>query len=300
VIFLLGAAIVFGFVGWFINPDITAGPSVPSPGFIYIVARHGHVFRNSIKASASLLLSPSIGNTDSQPTNDNVELDYLIRGDGLPGAGSWYVVAALPPGGQLVNAFRVTMVPLPRPALCKISGLCPAPEAGAVFYKFTPEGNEVGINLHWNQRPSGLISIQGYHMTLTLPWILLISEGTLFAGNFAVPYGLAQLNADSDVGPKGDYVIDDGTPPTSQDYATWNWHSTAKDAAGNVIEPIIINSAHSLSGDDAAHRNEFISGVLLGLAGAAAIAGIQEFLNRVQKSTPKPEHQDIKRGQGSL
>ena len=59
------------------------------------------------------------------------------------------------------------------------------------------------------------------------------------------------MTANSGVIPNGDFVIDAGTPPTSQDYDSWGWHSTT---TGSVsIAPVVISSAHSLAGDEAAH-----------------------------------------------
>jgi hypothetical protein len=73
-------------------------------------------------------------------------------------------------------------------------------------------------------------------------------------------------------GPVGDYVLDTGSQQpqlASVGGGTfWVWHDTSSAPT--------VGLAHSIQAERDAHSNEFTAGVLLGLAGAALNAALQE------------------------
>jgi hypothetical protein len=83
------------------------------------------------------------------------------------------------------------------------------------------------------------------------------------------------IDATYEFGPVGDYVIDTGSalPTLARGNAGtyWSWP--------NIAAAPTVGLAHSLGAEDEAHSEEFYAGILLGLAGAVLIAGLQELLS---------------------
>jgi hypothetical protein len=78
-------------------------------------------------------------------------------------------------------------------------------------------------------------------------------------------------------GPVGDFVLDTGSSQPSlatvEGGTFWVWK--------NPSDAPTVGLAHSIRAESDAHSKEFLAGVLLGLAGAALIAALQELLKAV-------------------
>lgn len=276
VLCLLVVAAALGMIGWALHPDTTS-PAVPRPGSLLLVAAAGHRIHHQVIVREFLDASSSSGKKQAGPAGDNVSLTYEVEGDGLLDAGSWRVVADLPPHGKVAFAEGFTTARVSD--VCQ-QRACHPPEPGLTRYTFEPTDpnsrRSSVLDLEW-RLPTGLIKFRGGRIALALPSITLADEDDLTSGRFRLGASDEQLDVMSSFGPIGDFVIDAGLPPTSQDYDSWNWHS--KKTRGTSAPPVVVSSAHSVGQEETQHRDEFVSGVLLGLAGASAIAALQELMN---------------------
>jgi hypothetical protein len=138
-----------------------------------------------------------------------------------------------------------------------------------------PPGNAIGqtIELCWTHNPPALVS--GPYLAATFP---LVSAGR------ASPYDNATVSTSnslqfSDLG-LGSYTLESGPSPTNITADDWQWDTKIPingDTGPNVI---YATNIFELQRDN---RNAFLSGIVLGLAGAALIALVQELLSAVRR-----------------
>jgi hypothetical protein len=83
-------------------------------------------------------------------------------------------------------------------------------------------------------------------------------------------------------GPVGDFLPDTSSAPpslgTAEGATYWVWQ--------RQLDAPTVGLAHSIRADNDAHSEEFFAGVLLGLAGAAAIAAVQALLEPRRRAKP--------------
>lgn len=152
----------------------------------------------------------------------------------------------------------------------------------------------------WVPGPGQLVSQVGPSFAATFPELDVSyqsrSDDHLYrqrvAPNISVTSGLNP--------PDNDDVIDAGIQPSNlnapdssgQNSADWVWPAVHAETVIPIlpgpsattyytVPGIQIRSAHSVSGQAAANAAEFSSGIFLGVAGAALIGGVQEFVNQL-------------------
>jgi hypothetical protein len=87
-----------------------------------------------------------------------------------------------------------------------------------------------------------------------------------------------------DLQPGGDFAYLGGLPPDYEDHFNWSWKPEKGTSAGGTTSflPLTIE-ARSAVIDEQSHSAEFLSGIFFGVAAAALIAAIQEFMTSATK-----------------
>jgi hypothetical protein len=138
----------------------------------------------------------------------------------------------------------------------------------------SPEGDEPGqafAGFIWKTPPDTLFSEKSGQIAFRFPRFMIFPP---------VTRRVYLLDVYEKFAPVRDYVIDAGKQPTlSQGGGAWSW----KRRISRDLTSLAVPAAHSVGSQESQHRREFYSGVLLGLAGGAAIAFLQEAADRISK-----------------
>jgi hypothetical protein len=175
----------------------------------------------------------------------------------------------------------------------------PATDAGYSSYTVIPDSsrsNSASIYTSWTNKRRGMVTRDGSYLGLRYPAVHI-----LYRNSVKIP---PKISADyTFTAPAVDEVIDSGPPPSSEQTSsmgkTWTWSvpyasegpQREVDSRGNwVVAPLTyslagleVPLAHSVTGDRKDRAAEFLSGIFLGLGGAALLGGAQECMNALFK-----------------
>ena len=146
------------------------------------------------------------------------------------------------------------------------------------------------VELKWYNLHSGPMQVEGANLAAQFPILLVENQGSPGSANTSLPAPSVSLSRRLE--PQGDYAYLGGLPPDHQQpglpLSEWSWNPvTLHKAYGSasvaaVTLPLTVE-ARSATADEQVHSAEFQSGVLFGVAAAALIAAIQEFVNAGRK-----------------
>lgn len=207
------------------------------------------------------------------PFGKGVDLDIDVVGNDLTHAGLT-VSALVPIGVQVPADFNYAQS-------WKVSSFGDTSEVD--FIPGVMRDREFKANLAWPDLTSGPMQVIGANLVATFPDVVLANV----PGNASpvVPVPTPQMTVTQYLDPGEDFHYLSGPPPDNYGDLTksitvdsppgWSW----KPDTGREVLGITDVEAQSATKDDEAHTAEFDSGVALGVAAAALIAGIQEFVN---------------------
>ena len=135
------------------------------------------------------------------------------------------------------------------------------------------------IEICWTHNPPALVS--GPYLAAAFPLASVDTASVSpFNPNNNAPVAMSESLLFSDLG-LGSYTLESGPSPTSVAADDWQWDtkSVSGDMGPNVI---YATNIFELQQDN---RNAFLSGIFLGLAGAAMIALVQELLSAVRRGS---------------
>ncbi|MEU1312173.1 hypothetical protein ABZ419_25205 [Streptomyces cinnamoneus] len=147
---------------------------------------------------------------------------------------------------------------------------------------------KAGAELCWPKTPDTVIAKRGSNAAISMPgvWVDWSYNGSTDYHPFNTVNAPVSIRAElsENLGP--DWAVDAGNAPEAQlsTPGTWVWKRTigALDTRANGSTALL--QVHSVSQAAEDHHHEFLSGILLGIAAAAAIVGVQEFVNELRKT----------------
>ncbi len=134
--------------------------------------------------------------------------------------------------------------------------------------------------LAWDN--SGPVQVQGANLTAEFPRILAGDFGDLSGGEAGYLYTPLPISLSQQLALDDNYAYLAGQPPDHQDGSAWSWGPVTLDGSGQLA-PFVTIEARNAAEDEQAQDEEFQSGILFGVAAAALIAAIQEFVNAGRK-----------------
>ena len=206
-------------------------------------------------------------------TSTSVGLSITVTGRDLTFPG-WKLLVKVPTGVHVIRALPE------QPPTGRVS----RDAAGYAVVSSTPGPIPAGDymeTLTWDGLDSGPMQVQGASLVAAFPTVVV--ENGLSASIMEDPSRLARvapLTVSRQLDPGGsDYAYFAGMPPDSQDFPTWSWKpETGVTGLGFAGVPALTVEARSAVADERARSAEFLSGILFGVAAAAVIAAIQEFV----------------------
>ncbi len=238
--------------------------AIPPPGLSSGTLMFGptHHASSPITVTQVLSLGPL-----SEGNGTTVNLGITLVGDDLRYPG-WRLTLSVPPGVRL----RVALPSDSRP------GRLSPTAAGVVLFSVTPGPMSAGayaVVLTWNGLDSGPLRVRGANLVAAFPGFTVENQTS------ATPTVTVSRDLQPD---RSDYAYLGGMPPDHQDSDTWSWNPETGFLVGglNLIPPLTVE-AQSVATDEEAHSAEFLSGILFGVAAAALIAAIQEFVNSARR-----------------
>jgi hypothetical protein len=263
-----------GVIGWIYHPN-TAVPQIPA-STIQVEFTPDRPARSPMTVRVWL-------SRDKVGTKWHVTLSIDVASDDLTGS-NWTLVAIVPSG--------VTTLGAPDdPRTGEVS-----PYSGSQdFVRIAPgsiSGGKYGTTLIWDDENSGPLRIQGPNLVASLPEVLVknyTSAGTSNESSVPRP----EVTVERHLSPSEDYAFQSGLPPDQLSQYWWSW----KPEVGHVNEATVVDpleiEARSANIDERSHSDEFKSGIAYGIAAAAFIAAIQEYLNeraRRRRKTAADQH----------
>jgi hypothetical protein len=285
-VIVLGAlALGTGAFAWYLRPNT----AIPQPGASEIDLTFGptHLARSPIKVDLTLAEDTFVA--PGPPTAASLII-YLTGPDlGHPG---WELAAHVPSGVQIgaltdhPHAFRITHgygedVVYAGP--------------GAIL------GGSLLVELRWYNLNSGPLQVQGANLAAAFPDLQVDNQGSRGSTSASLPP--VSVIFSRSLEPEGDYAFLAGLPPdyynTNLPSSTWSWKpvtlprdiQTFGGASRGAYEFPVTVEARSATADEEAQAAEFQSGILFGVAAAALIVALQEFVNTGRKREDAPARQ---------
>lgn len=134
---------------------------------------------------------------------------------------------------------------------------------------------DVFLNMCWQNNPIALVSRP--FLAATFPSLTVLPPPSQPFINW--PVSASQWLQFNDFG-LASYTLQVGQPPTSIAANLWQWNTTT--TSGQDIGPDVVYAANLFELQQDNH-NVFLSGILLGIAGAALIVVLQELLGAVRR-----------------
>jgi hypothetical protein len=261
-------------IGWYANHLRPA--SAPQPEESNVTLHFGPNYFTSAALKVTVWLR-------QEPSNNTfVAMDIDLTGQDLTQPG-WYLLAFVPRGVQVPGS--VTNDPR--------EGRVTHPTSGPDVVYITPGPQRDGTYsamLLWTNLTDGPLQVRDANLVATFPQFTV--ENRVAADSpstFTPPTPAVTLGRKLQPG-GSDYAYLGGLPPDHQDRFTWTWNPVRGDSAGGTTSftssPI---AARSASADEESHSKEFTSGVLFGVAAAALVAALAEFLNSARKDGSRGE-----------
>jgi len=279
VVLMVLAAGAFTFASW-IHPD-TAVPQ-PESSSIEVDFSPAHSAHSPVTVGVRLILDQSASNGGFPVT-----LAIDLAGEDLAHTG-WSLHALVPAGvsvnGAISNNPRTGEV---YPLSDGLEGVYIAP--GPV-----PQRAYTAL-LEWNNLTSGPVQVIGANLAAEFPDVAVINQSPVNSTG-ATSEPAPPLTISETFFPSEDFACLGGLPPNRIDGGTWSW----KPATGSVNDPALALpfevEARSPTADERSNNQEFQSGIFFGVAAAAAIAAIQEFINSARRKERKAPGQAAAEG----
>jgi hypothetical protein len=257
-------------IGWYANHLRPA--SAPQPGESTVTLFFGPNSFSSAALKVTVWLRQEPGNTTS------VAMDIDLSGQDLKQPG-WYLLAFVPRGVQVPGS--VTNNPR--------DGRVTHPTSGPDVVYITPGPQLLGTysaTLVWTNLIDGPLQVRDANLVALFPQFTV--ENTVAADSpstFTPPTPAVTLGRKLQPG-GSDYAYLAGLPPDHQDRFTWTWNPVRGVSAGGTTSFTSSTiAARSASADERAHNNEFLSGIFFGVAAAALVAALPEFLDSARNDT---------------
>lgn len=269
VLVLLVPGIVIGAVAWHLRPD----SAIPQPGSSNIDVAFGPSYVASSPIHVQLQLWQDEPVDGGGPTR--VVLGIDISGKDVTYSGLT-LTASVPNGVQLIPASEdnpstghVTRYPGTGDIVTITS------RAVRSDPKVAPD--EYGATLTWDNLHSGPIQVRGANLVAAFPSLTM-------SGGYAIRS--VTLTDDLVLG-QSDYAFLAGLTPDHESVSEWSWNRPADITLGVAVQadPLKIE-ARSATVDEQSHSTEFLSGILFGVAAAALVPALQEFMNSARKRKP--------------
>jgi hypothetical protein len=267
---LLVPGVVIGAVAWHLRPD----SAIPQPGSSNIDVSFGPGYVASSPIHVQLQLWQDEPVDGGGPTR--VVLGIDISGKDVTYSGLT-ITASVPNGVQLGPASEdnpstghVTRYP---------GGDYVTVTSTAVRGDPKVAPDDYGVGLTWDNLHSGPMQVRGANLVAAFPSLFM--EGD--------PIRSVTLTDDLDLGPN-DYAFLAALTPNHESVSDWAWNRPVDITLGVAaeVDPLKIE-AHSVTVDEQSHSAEFLSGILFGVAAAALIAALQEFMNSARKRKPEAD-----------
>jgi hypothetical protein len=263
VIVLIALALVTVIYAAVLRPD-TALPQ-PASSSIQVTFGPTHLTSSPITMSLSLGQGPSYSGGGT-----TVTLDVTLIGTDFKYPG-WQLLAYVPTGVHLVGS------PNNNP---QTGQLVPHLAAGGASVYVKPGAQRDGtysMSLYWNDLNSGPLRVRGANLVASFPDVAVENQD-------ASPVPPPNVTLSRQLQPGSDYAYLGGPPPDHQDRFTWSWNpQTVNGGSGTAPLPSLTLEARSATVDEQSHNDEFLSGILFGVAAAAFIAAIQELMNSARR-----------------
>lgn len=148
--------------------------------------------------------------------------------------------------------------------------ITPGPSANGTF----------SMTLIWNHLDNGPLQVRGANLVAAFPDFDVENETSANSSNAAAPaLPPVTLTRELEPGINGDYSYLGGPPPDHQDRYTWYWDPAPSPAGATPAFPSMSVEAQSPTTEEKLHSAEFQSGILFGVAAAAVIAAVPEFIS---------------------
>jgi hypothetical protein len=266
VVLIALAAGAFAYASW-IHPDT----AVPQPGSssIEVDFSPGHSAHSPVTVGVRLILDQSASNGGSPVT-----LAIDVAGEDLTHAG-WSVHALVPAGVSVNGALDND------PRTGEVYPLSGGQEGVYIAPGPVRQGAYTAL-LEWNDLTSGPIQVVGPNLVAVFPDVTVINQSPVNStGGSSEP--TPPLTISQTLFPGADFAFLGGLPPDLTRGGTWSW----KPSTGLVNDPALALpfevEARSPTADQQSNNREFQSGIFFGVAAAAAIAAIQEFINSARR-----------------
>jgi hypothetical protein len=270
VLALLGALLT-AYAFW-ILPD-TALPK-PQSSDIQINFNPGHPATSPIRATLSLLR----GDHYSEGTSRGIVLEIDVTGPDLAHTG-WSMFMIMPAGVQIVPDYLT----LRNPSAERVIPHGWFNTQDTVVINPGPQAAEsYSVALSWNDLHSGPMQIDGANLAAWLPDVEVnnYAPGNSNGSTPTVPQ--PKLSVVRGLEPGGDFTYVGGqAPDQSGSFSDWVWNAAPAiitNGGSGVISAGPYVEARSAFADQQSGNAVFKSGIAFGVAAAALIAAIQEFI----------------------
>ena len=136
-----------------------------------------------------------------------------------------------------------------------------------------PRGSYTAL-LEWDDVESGPMQVRGAKLAAEFPIVTVVNQTSQDALSVPKP----EVTVLQELTSGGDYAFL-GLPPDHLIGFDWAWNSkTGRVNEGSTALPLEIE-ARSASADEQSHNAQYGSGIAFGVAAAALIAALQEFMN---------------------
>lgn len=282
-VLLIASAITIWIVGRQLEPDEASVPAPNRPSFAIKPAPDKFGYRYLEKS-----ISVNMKASQSRDQSGKVDtcIDFLASGPGLEDS-SWTLEIDADSGLDLSSGMTTKSE---RPG---------AP--GQTHYTLTSSRisyPDAKASLCWANVPDMVIAKRASNIAISMPNFWVDQSAGPYSGRDNIPVHV-QTELD-DVGP--DWAIDAGNAPEAQvsTFGKWVWKSVIGEIETRSDGSAALVQAHSVSEATEEHQNEFLSGILFGVAAAAGVTGFQELVNwyRTLDLTDSP-HGEMRNGEGA-
>jgi hypothetical protein len=138
-----------------------------------------------------------------------------------------------------------------------------------------PSGRYTAV-LQWTDLTSGPLQVVGANMVAAFPEVAVVNQ-TSGSSSSGSSKPTPQVTVQHELDPPDDFTYLGGLPPDHFVGFEWMWQPETSNLG--IAAYAFSVQARSATADEESHTAEFYSGIALGVAAAALIAGIQEFVS---------------------
>jgi hypothetical protein len=262
VLALLGIVVII--YGFWILPDT----AIPQPERSYVAVRYSL----DHSATAPITMTVTLTYGDPYANKGAIEMDISLQGTAFLRHATLSMLITVPTGVQLFYSKGRVIRHYQGDAT-----------QDAVYVKGTNDAAEA--NLIWHDDHSAPLQVHGANLAAWFPDVDLMDLST-----FPEP---RKVNVIWNLDLNGmDFTYLAGRPPDKFDPSGyWTWKSRAINSiqgGGGPLAPGFYLEARSITAEESANAAEFKSGIAFGVAAAALIAAIQEFVSSATDSERHP------------